>query len=115
MRELFLVDRVQTVQHRECLDTLQSDEWRRRCETDPDPDAGASDEHGCDDYDDEEAAHEKEGREKKAVKRRVAGGLDAEIRALAKSSKIQAIKVYRERTGVGLREAKEAVEAIMKG
>jgi ribosomal protein L7/L12 len=36
-----------------------------------------------------------------------------EIRELlAKGQKIQAIRVYRERTGSGLREAKEAVEQI---
>ena len=50
---------------------------------------------------------------KKAVKRRVATSLEAEIRELASHSKIQAIKVYRERTGTSLREAKEAVEAIV--
>ena len=39
-----------------------------------------------------------------------------EIRALlGEGQKIQAIKVYRERTGVGLRQAKEAVEAIERG
>ena len=37
----------------------------------------------------------------------------AEVRALAASDqKIQAIKLYRERTGVGLKEAKDAVEAM---
>jgi ribosomal protein L7/L12 len=39
-----------------------------------------------------------------------------EIRALlGEGQKIQAIKLYRERTGVGLRQAKEAVEAIERG
>ena len=38
-------------------------------------------------------------------------GSDEEIRALLKSGqKIEAIKRYRERTGVGLREAKDYVE-----
>jgi large subunit ribosomal protein L7/L12 len=37
----------------------------------------------------------------------------AEVRALAASDqKIQAIKLYRERTGVGLKEAKDAVEGM---
>lgn len=37
----------------------------------------------------------------------------AEVRALKESGNvIQAIKVYRERTGVGLKEAKDAVEAM---
>lgn len=37
----------------------------------------------------------------------------AEVRALRSAGKtIQAIKVYRERTGVGLKEAKDAVEAL---
>jgi ribosomal protein L7/L12 len=34
---------------------------------------------------------------------------------LGEGQKIQAIKLYRERTGVGLRQAKEAVEAIERG
>ena len=38
----------------------------------------------------------------------------AEVRAsLANGRKIEAIKLYRELTGVGLKEAKEAVEAMM--
>jgi large subunit ribosomal protein L7/L12 len=37
----------------------------------------------------------------------------SEVQALvASGNKIQAIKVYRERTGVGLKEAKDAVEAL---
>lgn len=41
------------------------------------------------------------------------GDLASEIAALvARGQKIQAIKRYREYTGTGLREAKEAVEAI---
>jgi ribosomal protein L7/L12 len=39
-----------------------------------------------------------------------------EIRALlSEGQKIQAIKLYRERTGVGLKKAKDAVEAIQRG
>ena len=39
------------------------------------------------------------------------GGLDADIQALVSSGKkINAIKLYRERTGVGLAEAKDAIE-----
>jgi ribosomal protein L7/L12 len=39
-----------------------------------------------------------------------------EIRALlGEGQKIEAIKLYRQRTGVGLRQAKEAVEAIDRG
>ena len=34
---------------------------------------------------------------------------------LANGQKISAIKLYRERTGVGLKEAKDAVEAIQRG
>src|SRR5262249_8164691 len=34
---------------------------------------------------------------------------------LDEGQKIEAIKVYRERTGVGLKEAKDAVEAIQRG
>ena len=44
-----------------------------------------------------------------------AGSADwmSEVHALvASGNKIQAIKVYRERTGVGLKEAKDAVEAL---
>jgi len=38
----------------------------------------------------------------------------AEVQALAASDqKIQAIKLYRERTGVGLKEAKDAVEGMV--
>ena len=38
-----------------------------------------------------------------------------EVQALANSGrKIEAIKVYREATGVGLKEAKDAVEAMMR-
>ena len=37
----------------------------------------------------------------------------AEVRALtAEGNKIQAIKVYREHTGLGLKESKDAVEAL---
>ncbi len=50
---------------------------------------------------------------KKAVKKRVSS-LDAQIRDLVETKgKIHAIKFYRERTGTGLKEAKEAVEAIV--
>ncbi len=42
--------------------------------------------------------------------------LDAELQALvAAGRKIEAIKRYRELTGVGLKEAKDAVEALMRG
>ena len=42
--------------------------------------------------------------------------LNAHIAApLAAHKKIEAIKLYRERTGVGLKEAKDAVEEIEKG
>jgi ribosomal protein L7/L12 len=34
---------------------------------------------------------------------------------LSEGQKIEAIKLYRERTGVGLKEAKDAVEAIQRG
>ena len=41
-----------------------------------------------------------------------AGGLDADIQQLVSSGKkINAIKLYRERTGAGLAEAKYAIEA----
>lgn len=41
---------------------------------------------------------------------------DAEIRALAQSgNKIEAIRRYRERTGVGLKEAKDFVDALAAG
>ena len=40
------------------------------------------------------------------------GGLDADIQQLVTDGrKIHAIKLYRERTGVGLAEAKDAIEA----
>jgi hypothetical protein len=40
-----------------------------------------------------------------------AGGLDPDIQQLLNSGKkINAIKLYRERTGVGLAEAKDAIE-----
>lgn len=42
--------------------------------------------------------------------------LEAEIRQLLDSgNKIQAVKVYREKTGAGLAEAKDAVEALAVG
>jgi ribosomal protein L7/L12 len=42
-----------------------------------------------------------------------AGGVDSEVVALAQSGqKIEAIKRYRELTGAGLAEAKQAVEAL---
>lgn len=42
--------------------------------------------------------------------------LEAEIRQLLDSgNKIQAVKVYREKTGAGLAEAKDAVEALAAG
>ena len=48
------------------------------------------------------------------------GTIDADVLAqikslLARNQKIQAIKVYRERYGVGLKQAKDAVEAIERG
>jgi hypothetical protein len=44
-------------------------------------------------------------------------GLSAEVRALADDprQKINAIKLHREQTGVGLREAKQAIEDYMAG
>lgn len=40
--------------------------------------------------------------------------MDADVLALAQAGeKIQAIKVYRDKHGVGLREAKDAVEAMV--
>ena len=36
------------------------------------------------------------------------------IEALQKGNKIQAIKLYRELTGMGFKEAKQAVEAIQR-
>ena len=43
------------------------------------------------------------------------GGLSEEVRALADdpAQKIQAIKLHREQTGLGLKEAKDAVEAYI--
>jgi hypothetical protein len=43
------------------------------------------------------------------------GGLSAEVRALADdpARKIEAIKLHREQTGLGLKEAKDAVEAYL--
>lgn len=43
------------------------------------------------------------------------GETDEIIRLLADGQKIAAIKLYRERTGAGLKEAKDAVEAIANG
>ena len=41
-----------------------------------------------------------------------AGGLDADVQALVTSGKkIHAIKLHRERTGLGLAEAKDAIDA----
>jgi ribosomal protein L7/L12 len=41
------------------------------------------------------------------------GGIDADVVQLINSgNKIQAIKLYRERTGLGLAEAKDAIEAF---
>jgi ribosomal L7/L12-like protein len=43
-----------------------------------------------------------------------ASGLSADVRQLADDGKkIEAIKLYREETGLGLKEAKDAVEAYM--
>lgn len=44
-------------------------------------------------------------------------GLSEEVRRLADDPgrKIQAIKLHREQTGIGLKEAKDAVEAYMSG
>jgi large subunit ribosomal protein L7/L12 len=43
-------------------------------------------------------------------------GQNPEIARLAREGNlIQAIKLYREQTGVGLREAKDAVEALARG
>lgn len=42
--------------------------------------------------------------------------LEGEVRALLQAQRvIEAIKLVRERTGLGLREAKEAVEAVQRG
>ena len=45
------------------------------------------------------------------------GGLSAEVMALADNParKINAIKLHREQTGLGLKEAKDAVEAYIAG
>ena len=44
------------------------------------------------------------------------GDLEADVRAaLAQGSKIEAIKIYRQATGLGLKEAKDAVEAMERG
>ncbi len=44
----------------------------------------------------------------------IVDGLSAEVRQLADAGqKIEAIKVHREQTGVGLKEAKDAVEAYL--
>ncbi len=46
----------------------------------------------------------------------ISSSIHSEIERLLRSGqKIQAIKLYRERTGVGLKEAKDAVEAIERG
>jgi ribosomal protein L7/L12 len=46
-----------------------------------------------------------------------AEGLSEEVKALANdpAQKIQAIKLHREQTGLGLREAKDAIEAYVSG
>jgi ribosomal protein L7/L12 len=45
-----------------------------------------------------------------------AGDLTEEIRALVRAGRmIEAIKLYRERTGTGLKEAKDAVDKIAAG
>jgi ribosomal protein L7/L12 len=44
----------------------------------------------------------------------VAGTLDSVEAAILAGRKIEAIKLYREEHGVGLKEAKEAVEAIQR-
>ena len=45
-----------------------------------------------------------------------AGSLKEEIRTLVLSGRmIEAVKLYRERTGTGLKEAKDAVDAIAAG
>jgi ribosomal protein L7/L12 len=44
------------------------------------------------------------------------GDIDDRVRNLVdEGKKIEAIKLYREMTGVGLKEAKDAVEGIEKG
>jgi len=47
----------------------------------------------------------------------ITAGLSAEVKELADdpNKKIQAIKLQREQTGMGLKEAKDAVEAYMEG
>jgi ribosomal protein L7/L12 len=47
---------------------------------------------------------------------RASGMSTAEIQdLLRRGNKIEAIKLYREQTGLGLKEAKDAVEAIERG
>jgi Ribosomal protein L7/L12 C-terminal domain len=43
------------------------------------------------------------------------GGLPADIVELAGTRKIEAIKLLRERTGMGLKEAKDAIDAVVRG
>jgi ribosomal protein L7/L12 len=43
------------------------------------------------------------------------GAASAVLAALSAGKKIEAIKLYRQRTGVGLKEAKDAVEAMERG
>jgi hypothetical protein len=43
------------------------------------------------------------------------GGVPADIVELGRTRMIEAIKLYRARTGVGLKEAKDAVEAAVRG
>lgn len=46
----------------------------------------------------------------------MAADFESELsRLLAEGQKIEAIKLYREQTGAGLKEAKEAVEALERG
>ncbi len=47
----------------------------------------------------------------------ISGGLSPEVKALADdpAKKIKAIALHREQSGVGLKEAKDAVEAYMAG
>ncbi len=42
-------------------------------------------------------------------------GVPADIMQLAATRKIEAIKLYRERTGVGLKEAKDAIDRALGG
>jgi ribosomal protein L7/L12 len=59
------------------------------------------------------AAVEKLQRGERVAPEQSAGGVTDEIRELVRSGrKIEAIKIYRERTGAGLKEAKDAVDAI---